>query len=114
MGEAKRRKQLDPNFGKVRQPQHNSSSPFYAIFHPVKEDFLCKVEETQYVERIQWNKHPSRAMKFPSEEAAEKQAHKLAQQKEAGYELVVCRIDDVGEQLRVEELGRVRKVDSLA
>jgi len=108
MGEAKRRKQLDPNFGKVRQ--HQPSSEFYVIFHPTNEDFLFALEETENLTRIGWNKHPSQAIKFSSEEEAASKAHELAQEKEEGYQLVVCRVDGVGEKLRVEELGRVTKV----
>jgi tRNA A22 N-methylase len=109
MGEAKRRKQLDPNFGKVRQLEDKSPSEFYAIFHPINEEFLSKLEETEDERRIGWNKHPLEAIKFASEEEATNKAHELIKEKERGYELIICQVSKVGEQLKVEESGRLRK-----
>jgi hypothetical protein len=113
MGEAKRRKQLDPNFGKIRQLKDKLSSEFYAIFHPINEDFLTKLEETKDVRRLMWSKHPLEAIKFASEEAATNEAHEIIKGKDKGYELIICQVSEVGEQLKVEELGRLRKGNSL-
>ena len=109
MGEAKRRKQLDPNFGKVRQVQDKLSSDFYTILHPVNEDFLSKLEETEDTRLMRWSKHPLEAIKFASEEEAINKAHELLKEKEKGYELIICQVNKIGEQLKVKESGRIRK-----
>jgi hypothetical protein len=112
MGEAKRRKQLDPNFGKVRQVQDKLSSDFYTILHPVNEDFLSKLEETEDTRLMRWSKHPLEAIKFASEEEAINKAHELLKEKEKGYELIICQVNKIGEQLKVVLQYLVCQTDS--
>lgn len=82
----------------------------YILFQPKHDDYLSFMKESNNAVQIAWNKHPSKAMKFPNKHAARQRAEELIKNKPAGYELMLCELTDVGDQFKVEEVDRIVKL----
>ncbi len=95
MGEAKRRKLLDPEFGQKR----------FVVFNPTKDDYLAMEDSSMDLIRTAWCPHPQDAMKFITVNAALAKARELAASK--GYNLRVCALKETETQFVVEPVVEV-------
>jgi hypothetical protein len=82
----------------------------YILLQPKHNDYLSMIKESKDAVHIAWNEHPSKAMKFPSKQMATQAAKELIKDKPVGYELKICKLIDIGEQFKVEEVDRVIKL----
>ena len=79
----------------------------YILFQPMHDDYLAIYEDSEYVRQMGWSSHPSKAIKFASEELARKTARKILEDKEPDYQLVICQLYDVGDRLAVKQIKQL-------
>ncbi len=107
MGRNSRRKQATRN---LKATSKRDSCLGYILYQLEYEDFLSILIKEGEVTRIGWCDHPSGAKVFSEESVAKQVAESLVEDKSDGYELMICRILDLPDEYRVEELERVVKV----
>lgn len=79
----------------------------FILFQPEHDDYLAFFEENEDSVQSGWSSHPSKAMKFADEELARRAARRILKDKEPGYQLIVCRLYDIGDKLAVEEVKQM-------
>jgi hypothetical protein len=105
MGEAKRRKQIDANYGKVRNPKHIAPPDIFVICNPEREEYFCQVKKALDTTYLSWTDHPLNAKKFTSSESAKSLALKLVAGKD-NYDLLICRIEEIPDKkIKVTEVS---------
>jgi len=80
----------------------------FLLYQPKHDDYLAVFHESEAVQQTAWCSHPSRAIKFGSVALALKRAKQILEEKDFGYELVICQLHESNNQFAVEDVKRLK------